>query len=507
MGPRFLGSLTPVDAVLALDAGTTGVRAVAFGPDLEELASAYRPLRQSFPQPGEVEHDAEEIAAAAQATLGEVAAVLAARRHVPVALGLTNQRETTVAFDRARPGALAPALVWQDRRTAGACDALRAAGHEDVVRATTGLVLDPYFSASKMRWLLDQGVLDHAEAPALATVDSWLLWRLTGGPDGGVFATEPSNASRTALMDLATRGWSPSMAALFGVPVDLLAPIGPSARVVGALADPGGGPLDGLPLAAVLGDQQSALFGQAGFRAGDVKATYGTGAFVVANAGTVPPAPVPGLLATVAWDLGVLGGATYALEGSAFVAGAAIEWLAEGLALLEAPTDLERLARTVPDAAGVRFVPALAGLGSPYWRADVRGALTGLEATTTRGHLARAVVDALAYQVRAITDAFAAAGQPATTLRIDGGVARMDLLAQLQATLGQVPVARGPGTEATARGAAGLAGLVTGVWGSLDELRARWVASAVFEPGDPTSVQPGYEAWRRTVERLLGAAG
>ncbi len=498
-----------MDAVVALDAGTTSVRALAFGPDLEELASAGRPLHQGYPRPGEVEHDAAEIAAAAVAVLEEVAGALAAARHTPIAVGLTNQRETTVAFDRQRPDPLGPAIVWQDRRTAGRCAQLRAQGLEDQVRATTGLVLDPYFSATKMAWLVEDGRLDQAETPALATVDTWLVWWLTGGPAGGVYATEPSNASRTALLDLATRDWSSPMAELFSVPLDLLAPVGPSGRVVGYVDRSVVPALGGVPIAAVLGDQQAALFGHAGYRPGMAKATYGTGAFVVANAGAVLPPPIPGLLTTIAWDLGPMGGATYALEGSAFVAGAAVEWLVDGLGLLDSPAALEPLAATVPDAGGVRFIPALAGLGSPYWRPDVRGAVTGVDATTTRAHLARAVIDALAFQVRAITDAFAGAGLGLADLRIDGGVARMDLLAQLQATLCQVPVSRGPATEATARGVAALAGLVTGVWGSLDELSLHWSATQTFAPVDPaeaTAAAASYDAWRRSVDRLLGPA-
>ena len=494
-----------MDAIVALDAGTTSVRALAFGPDLEELASAGRPLHQSYPHPGEVEHDAAEIAAAAVATLEEVAAALAGSGHVPIAVGVTNQRETTVAFDRERPDPLAPAIVWQDRRTASACAQLRARGLEDQVRATTGLVLDPYFSATKMAWLLERGCLDGATTPALATVDSWLTWWLTGGPAGGVFTTEPSNASRTALMDLATREWSAPMAELFGVPTGLLAPLGASGRIVGYVERAVVPALGGLPIAAVLGDQQAALFGHAGYRPGMVKATYGTGAFVVANAGATPPAPLPGLLATVAWDLGPLGGVTYALEGSAFVAGAAIEWLTDAVGLLASPAELEPLAATVPDAGGVRFIPALAGLGSPYWRPDVRGAVMGLESATTRAHLARAVIDALAFQVRAITDTFVDAGLALADLRIDGGVARMDLLAQLQATLCQVPVSRGPASEATARGVAALAGLVTGVWGSLDELSGHWSAARTFAPAAPAGEAAAYDAWTRAVDRLLAS--
>lgn len=499
--PVGLASLTLMDLVLALDAGTTGVRAVALAPTTEVVATAYRELTQHFPQPGEIEHDAHEIAALAVQTLREVAIEVHARGDHVVAVGITNQRETTVAFDRERGAALHRALVWQDRRTASRCDALRLAGHEPRVRATTGLVIDPYFSATKMAWLLERGVLDGALAPTLGTIDTWLLWWLSGNVQGGAFATEPSNAARTLLMDLTTLDWSPAMATLFGVPLDLLAPIRPSASNF-AVVDRSVLPeLAGVPITAMLGDQQAALFGQAGFSTGVVKATYGTGAFVMANAGPMVPEVADGLLATVAWDLGAFGPATYALEGSAFVAGAAIQWLRDELHVIADASDLEPLARQVDDAAGVQVVPAFTGLGSPFWRSDARGVIVGISQATGRAHIARALVEALAHQVRAMVDAFQSSGLALHELRADGGVATMDLLLELQATGCRLPVVRSASLEATARGAGTLAGLSCGLWPSLETLASGWRGEARFEPGEPTAVDATYRAWLRAVER------
>jgi glycerol kinase len=489
-----------MDLILALDAGTTGVRTVAFDQDLEVVDEEYRELTQYFPSPGEVEHDAHEIAKLAILTLTEVATRVSHQGHGVLALGITNQRETTVAFDRETGQPLQRAIVWQDRRTADLCRDLENEGHSPAVRATTGLVLDSYFSATKMRWMLDRGVADAAVAPSFATVDSWLLWNLTGGLNDGVFRTEPSNASRTLLMDLGSRDWSNEMLTLFGVEKAMLAAIVPSAShfgyvsgdVIPALAD--------VPITGVLGDQQSALFGQACFDAGMVKATYGTGAFVLANAGIKVPSVVDGLVTTVAWDLGNFGPTSYALEGSAFVAGAAVQWLRD-LGLLATSSDLEGLALSVADSAGAQFVPAFTGLGSPFWRSDARGAISGLSYGVGRGQLARSLVEALAYQVRAMTDAFRDGGVEVRELRCDGGAAAMDLLLSLQATNSRVHVLRSSTLEATARGAASIAGLESGMWSSLDELKDRWRATANFAPEEPLFVDLGYSSWRRALER------
>jgi len=486
-----------MDLILALDAGTTGVRTVAFDEAARVVDSSYRELTQYFPSPGLVEHDASEIADLAVATLRDVATRAREAGHHVVALGITNQRETTVGFDRESGHLAHHALVWQDRRTVPLCASLEANGHADLVRATTGLVLDPYFSATKMKWLLEGGFLDHATAPSLATIDTWLVWWLSGGTDGGVYLTEPSNASRTMLMDLDTLDWSSTMTSLFDVPVDALADIRPSTTQFALISADVVPELGGVPITGVLGDQQAALFGQACFDTGVVKATYGTGAFILANAGDSSPGVFPGLVTTVAWDLGAFGPATYAVEGSAFVAGAAVQWLRDELGFISSSEELEALASSVTDSGGVQFVPAFSGLGSPFWRSEARGSITGLSRGVGRAHVARALVEALAYQVRAMTDAFRDAGIELRELRADGGAASMDTLLQLQATNSRLRVRRSSSLEATARGAATVAGLEIGVWHSIEQLGELWTSDRHFEPVDPASVDTGYEAWLR----------
>lgn len=489
-----------MNLILALDAGTTGVRTVAFDDQLNVVDESYRELTQHFPSPGEVEHDPLEITNLAVSTLREVTLRQRAEGHQIVALGITNQRETTVGFDRTNGDLFYRAIVWQDRRTSELCNELQALGHADSVRATTGLVIDSYFSATKMKWMLDAGLADKARAPSFATVDTWLMWCLSGGVDGGVFLTEPSNASRTMLMDLASLDWSPSMTQLFGVERTMLSDIRPSSGHFGVVSDGVIGELAGVPITGVLGDQQSALFGQACFDPGLVKATYGTGAFLLANAGNTVPDVVDGLLTTVAWDLGDCGPTTFALEGSAFVAGAAVQWLRD-LGLIEASSDLEALALSVDNSSGVQFVPAFTGLGSPFWNPLARGAITGLSRGVGRGEIARALVEALAYQVRAMTDAFRDGGVAVTELRADGGAAAMDLLLQLQATNSRVDVIRCANLEATARGAASIAGFAIGQWASLEELGQHWQYDQRFHPEEPLFVDAGYQAWCRALER------
>ncbi len=488
-----------MELVLALDAGTSGVRTVAYDAALTVQDSSHRELTQHFPRPGEVEHDASEITALAVATLRDVAARARSNGHDVIALGLTNQRETTVAFDRATGQLPHRAIVWQDRRTAAYCDALDARGETPMVRATTGLILDAYFSASKMRWFLDAGVMDGLVTPSFATIDAWLVWSLTGGVEGGLFATEPSNASRTMLMDLDARSWSTPMTSLFDVEPSTLATIQPSMSNFGAVSEDLVPELAGVPITGILGDQQSALFGQACFDPGVVKATYGTGAFILANVGGLIPGVFDGLITTLAWDLGD-GAPTYAVEGSAFVAGAAVQWLRDEMGFIDDSSELESLALSVSDSAGVQFVPAFTGLGSPFWRSDARGSITGLSRGVTRGHIARALVEALAYQVRAMTDAFGDGGIILRELRADGGAAVMDLLLQLQATNSRLPVMRSSSLEATARGAAMLAGLGVGLWSSLSELSQLWTFESRFAPEDPLFADLGYAAWRRAAE-------
>jgi glycerol kinase len=489
-----------VQLVLALDAGTTSVRALAFDDRLRVVDVAQEPLTQHFPAPGWVEHEPTEIARLSVAALGALARRARDRGDLVRCVGVTNQRETTIAFDRAS-GEGPRAIVWQDRRTAEHCEALGAGGHGAAVRERTGLVLDPYFSGTKMRWLIDHGALKEMSAPSLATVDTYLVWALTGGPSGGAYVTEPSNASRTMLMDLSTRQWSTEMSDLLGVPLAYLATIGPSAGELGVVAATVDPTLAGTPITGVLGDQQAALFGQACVIPGMIKATYGTGSFLLANTGPTPPTPIAGLISTVAWDFGRVGPVHYALEGSAFTAGAAIQWLRDELGLIARAEEVGPLAASVPDAGGVSFVPALSGLGSPYWRADARGAFFGLTRGTTRAHLARAVLDAICYQARAITDAFRDGGVSPVELRADGGVAAVDDLLRLQATSSRVDVCRGDSLEATARGAAAAAGLAAGLWPSVEAVADTWRESFRAAPVDPTGADLGYAAWRRAVER------
>ncbi|MGB8197857.1 MAG: glycerol kinase GlpK [Acidimicrobiales bacterium] len=487
-----------MELVLALDAGTSGVRCVACDATATVRDTAYLELTQHFPRPGEVEHDASEIAALCVATLRDVAQRARENGHDIVALGITNQRETTVAFDRASGALPHRAIVWQDRRTAAYCEELDARGQGPLVRSTTGLVLDSYFSATKMRWLLEHGAMDALEAPSFATVDTWLTWWLTGGVNGGVFVTEPSNASRTLLMDLTTRRWSAPMSTLLGVDLAMLATIQPSRSHFGVVSGDVVPELAGVPITGILGDQQAALFGQACFTPGVVKATYGTGAFILANVGGEHPGVFDGLITSIAWDLGDTP-PTYCVEGSAFVAGAAVQWLRDEMGFVDEASHLEALAMSVSDSAGVQFVPAFTGLGSPFWRSDARGSITGLSRGVGRGQIARALIEGLAYQVRAMTDAFSDGGIDLHELRADGGAAAMDLLLQLQATNSKVPVLRSTSLEATARGAATIAGLGVGLWTSLEALGELWTYDRRFEPEDPLVVDLGYAQWRRAL--------
>ncbi|HUE08647.1 MAG TPA: glycerol kinase GlpK [Acidimicrobiales bacterium] len=509
--------------LVAIDAGTTGVRALVVDENGRVVDVAYRELTQYFPRPGWVEHDPDEIWAAVRATLAEVASRLADAQPTPepvAAIGITNQRETLVAFDRRTGRPLHRAIVWQDRRTAPLCAQLEADGHLPLVRARTGLVLDPYFSATKAAWLLERGDLAlTADDPNLSfcTVDTWVLWHLTGGPDGGTYATDPSNASRTLLLDTQSLGWSQELCDLFGVPLHTLPDVRASAGRFGTAALDDIGPaariLDGVPVSAILGDQQAALFGQACFEPGMVKVTYGTGSFVLANAGPDRPPPPDGLVVSVAWDLGDHADAThgpvaYALEGSAFVSGAAIQWLRDGLGIITNAAEAGPLAASVPDSAGVTFVPALTGLGSPQWDPAARGIITGLTRGAGRAQLVRACVEAMAFQVRDMTDAMAAASSyPLAALRADGGAASMDLLLELQAEQSRMPVARPRSLESTALGAATLAGLAEGVWPSLEQLAALWEADTVFEPQLPVELADAtYAVWGRAVEKAKGWA-
>ncbi|MGI8491635.1 MAG: glycerol kinase GlpK [Acidimicrobiales bacterium] len=485
--------------VLAIDAGTTGVRAIAFDEQARPKGSRYREFPQHFPRPGWVEHDPEDIWNAVSATVSELLAELGE----PVAaVGVTNQRETAVVWDRRRDVALHRAVVWQDRRSADLCRRLHDDGCLPLVRERTGLVLDPYFSATKLRWLFDEGVVEPGPDLAFGTVDSWILWRLTGGAE---HRTDVTNASRTLLFDIRALAWDPQLCELFGVPPSILPEVGPSSGRLGTTA---GGAIPGLaagiPVSGVAGDQQAALFGQACFVPGMVKNTYGTGSFVLMNVGDRCPEPVEGLLTTVAWSLRNPAQVAYALEGAIFVTGAAVQWLRDGLGLIGEASAIGPLAESVPDTAGAYLVPAFTGLGSPWWDPHARGTMVGLTRGVGRAQLARAVVEAMCYQTRDVVEVMAAAsGHAVSEVRVDGGASRMDLLLDLQAAHLGAPVIRAAIHETTALGAALLAGLAEGVWGSLDELAGLWRAdrAAVGDAEQRLSLDSAYEGWRRAVER------
>jgi glycerol kinase len=482
--------------VIALDAGTTGVRALAIDEQSTVVGLAYRELTQYYPQPGWVEHDLDEIWAKTAAVVAELVPQLSQ----PVAaIGITNQRETVAAWSRSNGKPRHRAIVWQDRRTAGRCQELTEAGHLDLVRRRTGLVLDPYFSGTKFAWLLGEGGVAADDDLALGTIDSWLIWNLSGGTS---HVTEPSNASRTMLFDLEALTWSEELADIVGVPIGALPEIRPSSGRFGLTSDSTAlGP--GIPISGVAGDQQAALFGQACFTPGMTKNTYGTGSFVLMNVGPTCPPPIDGLLTTVAWTLGPDAPPAYAYEGAIFVTGAAIQWLRDGLGLITDAAEIGPLAASVADTGDVYLVPAFTGLGSPWWDPYARGTIVGLTRGTGRAELARAVVEAMAYQTRDVIELMTrASGQPPAEVRVDGGASVMDLLLQLQADQLGVPVARPAQTETTALGAAYLAGLAEGVWGSLDEVTAAWALDKVVHPGpDRSAAEARYRRWLAAVER------
>ncbi len=484
-------------AILAIDQGTTGTTALVLADDGTPLGRGYVPIRQHFPEPGWVEHDAEELFRSAVEAGREALAQAGVR---PAALGLTNQRETVVLWDRRTLAPVAHAIVWQDRRTAARCRELRDAGHEAAVRARTGIVLDPYFSATKLEWLLRDPVLRRRAGRgelAAGTVDAWLVARLT---DGRVHATDPTNASRTLLYDLDARDWADDLLGLFGVPREILPALVPSCGVVGEAGRAYFGA--GVPIAGLAGDQQAALFGQACTRPGQSKNTYGTGAFLLVQAGERRPGAVPGVLTTAACGPG--GAPAYALEGSVFIAGAAVQWLRDGLGLIASAEETEALARGVPDTGGVHFVPAFVGLGTPHWEPDARGTITGLTRGTTRGHLARAALEAMAFATADLLGAMAAgAGLHVPALRVDGGAAANDWLMQFQADVLDLPIERPALVETTALGAGFLAGIGVGTWREPDEVLGQ-VGGVRFEPGIGAEERARLRAgWARAVATAL----
>ena len=492
--------------VLALDQGTTSSRAILFDGAGAALGVAQKEFTQGYPKPGWVEHDANEIWSSQSGVMSEALAAADVSSRDVSAIGITNQRETTVLWDRRTLQPIAPAIVWQDRRTAAAVDAVRARpGAEALVQERSGLVLDAYFSASKLAWLLDHvpGARARAERGELAfgTVDSWLVARLTRGE---AHVTDVSNASRTMLMSVRSLDWDDELLALWGIPRAVLPRIVGSSEVIGHVAD--GLPCAGVPIAGIAGDQQAATFGQACFAPGQAKSTYGTGAFLVLNTGPAPVASHHRLLTTVAWRLGAE--VRYALEGSIFMAGAIVQWLRDGLGVIRRSEDVEALATSVPDTGDVVLVPAFAGLGAPHWDAYARGTIVGMTRGTTAAHIARAALESIAYQVADVIDAMAAdAPAPLVELRVDGGASRNDLLMQEQADVLGVPVVRPAVTETTALGAAYLAGLATGVWSGPDDVAKHWREQRRFEPSAPADqVAERRGRWRAAIERAKGWA-
>ena len=487
--------------VLAIDQGTTGSTALVIDKRLRVRGRATREFPQHFPRPGWVEHDGEEIWASVAWVVRKALREAGLTGRDIAAIGITNQRETTLLFDRTTGLPVHNAIVWQDRRTADLCAELKAAGHETRVRETTGLLLDPYFSATKMRWLLDRvkgaGKRTAAGDWVFGTIDTFLVHRLTGG---AAHVTDVTNGSRTLLMSLARRAWDADMLSLFGVPESALPHIVPSSGVVGTTRGLRWLP-DGIPVAGIAGDQQAALFGQACFEPGAAKCTYGTGAFLLMNTGETPVMSQHGLVSTVAWEVG--GRAHYALEGSSFIAGAAVQWLRDGLGIIKKASEVEALARTVPDTGGVVFVPALAGLGAPHWRPEARGLFCGIDRGTTRGHIARAVLEGVALQVADLAEAMRRdAGRTMPVFRADGGASQNDLLMQFQADVLGTPLERPRMVETTALGAAFLAGLAVGVWQETADLTRAWKADRRFEPTmKPAARKAILDRWHEAVQK------
>jgi glycerol kinase len=480
--------------VLALDQGTTGSTALIVSQEGSVVARGYREITQHYPRPGWVEHDPMELFDATCAAARDAIRESGVR---PECVGITNQRETIVLWDRATGLPVAPAIVWQDRRTSDRCAELAPRAAEIAER--TGLVTDPYFSATKLEWLLANARLPETERLLAGTVDTWLVWRLT---NGAVHATDPTNASRTMLYDIGKREWSPWACELFGIPATILPPVLPSSGSFGvAAADHLGAEL---PILGVAGDQQSALFGQGCVREGQAKNTYGTGAFLLLNTGASRPKAGSGMLATLA--CGPRGEAAYALEASIFIAGAAVQWLRDGLGIINRASDTETLARSLDSNDGVYFVPALTGLGAPHWEPRARGTIVGLTRGTTKAHIARAAVEAMAFATADVIDSMRAhAGHSAEVLRVDGGASANDWLMQMQADVLGVPVERPDSVETTALGAAGLAGVAAGVWRDADEFVAprtftRFAAGNESARADALSARRG---WDRAVRAAL----
>ena len=481
--------------ILALDQGTTSSRAILFDQQGNIHGVAQREFQQLYPQAGWVEHDPLEIWASQKAVMEEVTATSTEKPH---AIGITNQRETTVVWDRATGAPVYNAIVWQDRRTAGFCDQLKRDGHATIIQSKTGLVIDAYFSGSKVTWILDNvpGARDRAGRGELAfgTVDSWLVWQLTNGK---VHVTDPSNASRTMLFNIHTGSWDADLLTLFRIPASMLPEVKSSSEVYGETSK-------GIPIAGIAGDQQAALFGQMCLTPGMSKNTYGTGCFLLQQTGAHATESKNKLLTTIAWKIN--GKTEYALEGSVFIGGAVVQWLRDGLGIIQSAAEIEGLARSVPDNGGVYLVPAFAGLGTPHWDQYARGTMVGLTRGTTKAHIARAALEGIAFQVADLLAAMRAdAGIPLTELRVDGGASLNNLLMQIQADLLGVPVVRPKVSETTALGAAYLAGLATGFWSSTAEIATQWQVDQRYETQmNREQANAMQHQWQRAVERSKG---
>ncbi|MFC8920705.1 glycerol kinase GlpK [Streptomyces sp. NPDC057116] len=491
--------------VAAIDQGTTSSRCIIFGQDGAVVAADQREHRQIFPKPGWVEHDATEIWSKVQAVVAGALAKAGLRAEELSALGITNQRETTVLWDRATGKPVHNAIVWQDTRTSALCARLGGADGQDRFRDTTGLPLASYFSGPKAAWLLDNvpGLRTRAERGEIAfgTIDSWLIWNLTGGTEGGVHVTDVTNASRTMLMDLRTLEWDRSILEAMNVPEVMLPAIRSSAEVYGTAT----GHLRGVPVASALGDQQAAVFGQACYDTGTAKNTYGTGSFLLLNTGERPVPSKNGLITTVGYRIGAQA-PVYCLEGSIAITGALVQWFRDQLGIIRSAAEIETLAASVEDNGGAYIVPAFSGLFAPYWRSDARGVVTGLTRYVTAAHLARAVLEATSWQTREVVDAmYQDSGVRISSLKVDGGMTANGLLMQHQADVLGVPVIRPRVPETTCLGAAYAAGLATGVWSGLDELTSHWRRDTAWEPRMEAAVREReYGKWRRAVERSFG---
>jgi glycerol kinase len=487
--------------ILALDQGTTSSRAIVFDHAGKPLASVSKEFRQIYPEPGWVEHDPEEIWASQIKVAGAVLEKAGIEPSSVAAIGITNQRETTVVWNRKTGKPIANAIVWQCRRTAPICDDMKLRGLEESVRNKTGLVVDAYFSGTKIKWLLDNvpAARECAQRGELAfgTIDTWLVYKLSGG---SVHVTDYSNASRTMLFNINELRWDDEMQKELGVPSSMLPEVMPSSNVYGN-TDPAVFFGESVPVAGIAGDQQAALFGQACFEAGLAKNTYGTGCFVLMNVGEKPVASRSGLLSTIAW--GIDGRVEYALEGSVFIAGAAVQWLRDELQIISDAAESEKLARSVPDNGGVYFVPAFVGLGAPYWDMYARGTIVGLTRGSNRGHIARATLESVCYLTRDVLECMESdSGRKLDELKVDGGAIGNDLLMQFQSDILNVPVSRPEVTETTALGAAYLAGLAVGYWDSPDEITSNWREQARFDPGlEKNERERLYSRWKLAVGR------